>query len=125
MRQETKNKDVKTLEEYVEEIAKSSGNRVNAIRKVFQDVASGKAILVDPNTPRDFVEYILRTDYSLWLWTIYTIVILTLVSIATTSLIPITAYIRYVLGSITVLFLPGYVTIEALYPEEKELSNLE
>ncbi|MEM1645553.1 MAG: DUF1616 domain-containing protein, partial [Ignisphaera sp.] len=34
-------------------------------------------------------------------------------------------YIRYVIGSLTVLFLPGYVTVEALYPKEDELTSLE
>ncbi|MEM4617514.1 MAG: DUF1616 domain-containing protein, partial [Ignisphaera sp.] len=32
---------------------------------------------------------------------------------------------RYILGSISVLFLPGYVLIEALYPKEQDLSSLE
>ncbi|MEM0366280.1 MAG: DUF1616 domain-containing protein, partial [Acidilobaceae archaeon] len=34
-------------------------------------------------------------------------------------------YIRYVLGTIYTLFLPGYATIEALYPREEDLKPLE
>jgi len=33
--------------------------------------------------------------------------------------------LRYVLGSILVLFVVGYSTVEALYPEERSLTSLE
>ncbi|MCS7099409.1 MAG: DUF1616 domain-containing protein, partial [Sulfolobales archaeon] len=33
--------------------------------------------------------------------------------------------VRYVLGSILVLFAVGYATVEVLYPGERSLSNLE
>jgi len=34
-------------------------------------------------------------------------------------------YLRYILGSVFVLFLPGYMLIEALYPKPKDLETLE
>jgi len=33
--------------------------------------------------------------------------------------------LRYFLGTLYVLYLPGYVLVEALYPEERELKPLE
>jgi len=34
-------------------------------------------------------------------------------------------YLRYIFGSIAVLFLPGYSLIEALYPKKEDLDSLE
>jgi len=50
---------------------------------------------------------------------------LTLFTIFFSDIIHPLIYFRYILGSVTVLFLPGYVTIETLYPREKDLSPLE
>jgi hypothetical protein len=68
--------------------------------------------------------YIFSTNAN-WYWTIIA------VAAATTALVftvpenayPI-VYARYLLGSIFVLFLPGYTLIKALFPE-KELDNIE
>ena len=50
---------------------------------------------------------------------------LTLFTVFFSNTIYLLKYLRYVLGSIAVLFLPGYVTIEVLYPREEDLSSLE
>jgi len=50
---------------------------------------------------------------------------LTLIAVLFSNTLHPLKYLRYVFGSITVLFLPGYATVEALYPREEELSSLE
>ncbi|HIP56639.1 MAG TPA: DUF1616 domain-containing protein [Ignisphaera aggregans] len=115
-----------TLEEYVERVAKRyRGDRYRALQEVYSRWLRGELKLVDPNPPRDYVHYLSRLDYSLWFWTVMFLVSLTLTSIAFSYAIPVLRYLRYVLGSIFVLYLPGATLIEALYPREEDLSPLE
>ena len=97
----------------------------NALRIAYNEYTSGKLILKDPNPPRSFINYVLRLDYSLWFWTILSLILITVASIYLTPVLPYLKYLRYLVGTLYVLFIPGYVLIEALYPEEKSLSPLE
>ncbi len=115
---------VETLEELVLRY-KRKRSRLEAIKRAYDEWVEGKIKLVDPSPPRDYVEYLARLEYSLWLWLSLTLVALTLLSIYLTDIIPSIIYLRYVLGSVFVLFLPGMSLIEALYPVESELSPLE
>ena len=111
------------LEQYVERARRRGG--FSELKKLYNDIVSGKIRLRDPNPPKDFVEYLTRLDYSLWLWTTISLLTLTLFTVFFSNTIYLLKYLRYVLGSIVVLFLPGYVTIEVLYPREEDLSSLE
>jgi len=111
------------LEHYVKMAKKKGG--FNELKKLYNDIKSGKIKIKDPNPPRDFIEYLVRLEYSLWAWTTIAILVLTLFTIFFSDIIHPLIYFRYILGSVTVLFLPGYVTIETLYPREKDLSPLE
>jgi len=114
-----------TLEELIKERTKGKGKELEAIKEVFKEVNEGKIRLIDPEPPNDYVSYLRRTEYSAWLWTTVTILALTALSILTSSASEAILYLRYVLGAITVLYLPGYATIELLYPKGKDLSPLE
>ncbi len=111
----------KTLEEYV----RSAGLSYKNLRRIYEEIVSGRLKLVDPNPPKVFAEYLVRADYSAWFWTIVTLTLLSVVSVYASDLIPQLLYLRYVVGSVLVLFIVGYVTIELLYPEEKSLTDLE
>ncbi len=111
-----------SLKEYV---ASCGGASYKVLYSIYREVVEGRVKLVDPSPPRSFYEYLVRLDYSLWFWVVVVLVFLTLLSIALTNVLEGIIYLRYVLGSIYVLFLPGYVTIEALYPLKRELSPLE
>ncbi|MCX8205514.1 MAG: DUF1616 domain-containing protein [Candidatus Nezhaarchaeota archaeon] len=111
----------RTLEEYV----KSRGGGFRALSAVHRDIQEGRLKIVDPNPPKTYVEYLARLDYSLWLWTLIAIVALTAASVYLSNLVRFVLYVRYVLGSILVLFAVGYATVEVLYPSERSLSNLE
>jgi len=58
---------------------------------------------------------------SLWLWAVVGAVAASLVLVSVTS--GVALYLRYVFGSVLVLFLPGYALIEALFPKH-ELDGL-
>lgn len=111
------------LEQYVK-VAKKKGG-YSELKKLYNDIKSGKIKIRDPSPPRDYLEYMMRPEYSLWAWTTISVLALTLFTIFFSDIIHPLIYFRYILGSITVLFLPGYVTIEALYPRERDLSPLE
>lgn len=68
----------------------------------------------------------LKTSAALWFWTT---IALTLATVATVFTIPETAYplvyIRYVLGIIFVLWLPGYAFIKVLFPEQLPIKTSE
>lgn len=115
----------KSLDEYIENFCKDKCKKYIIIRNIYNDVISGKITLIDPTPPKDFIEYLSRADYSLWLWVSISIVALVFISIVLSSISLYIMYIRYIVGSILVLFLPGYVTIEALYPKKEDLSPIE
>lgn len=75
-------------------------------------------------SPRLFKSYILSRE-SNWYWTIITLSLVTTALVFTVpeNAYPIT-YVRYVFGSIFILFLPGYSLIKALFPN-KEFDNIE
>jgi hypothetical protein len=119
-----KDLDTYTLEKIVRE--KMSGRDLyKAIREVYEDTRKGSIELVDPAPPSNFIKYLLRIDYSLWLWCVYAILALTIITIYIGNIYSITSPLRYVLGSIFTLYIPGYVLVEALYPYEKDLKPLE
>ena len=68
--------------------------------------------------------YIFSTKAN-WYWTIITLALATTASVFTIpeNVYPI-VYARYLLGSIFILFLPGYSLIKALFPT-RELDNIE
>ena len=75
-------------------------------------------------TPEKLTNY-LRSNQAYWYWIT---IILTLTTALLVFTIPENAfplvYARYILGSIFVLWLPGYTLIKALFPE-KELDSIE
>ena len=116
--------EVETLEEYVKSRAITSGFH-NAVKEAYEMHEEGKISLVDPRPPDGILAFLLRPDYSLWSYSVAALVALTMASVIFSDSITIFKYLRYVTGSLYVLFLPGYLLIEALYPEERSLSPLE
>lgn len=110
-----------TLEDYV----KSLGHDYRVLKRVYDEISEGKIKIVDPNPPKVFVEYLLRLDYSFWFWATTFLIGVLALSVYLTDVIPQIIYLRYVTGSMVVLFLVGYVTVELLYPEEGSLSDME
>ncbi len=105
-----------SLEEYVRRLGEGG------VLKAYRMYASGELVIKDPSPPRDFLEYVLRPDYSLWFWAS---VMTGLLAVATVFLLPWAIPLRLVLGAIIMFFLPGYVTVELFFPRENSLNDLE
>ncbi|MEM4488143.1 MAG: DUF1616 domain-containing protein [Desulfurococcaceae archaeon] len=114
-----------TLEEYVNGQLKRKGNKYAALQEAWKGAQEGKLKLEDPNPPLTLISYAFRLDYTLWFWTAAILSTLTLVLIYLADYLPLLTPARYVLGTIYVLFIPGYSLVEALYPRKEDLTPLE
>lgn len=114
----------KTLGELVEEEVKGGKGRSRALVELYREWVEGELSLRDPSPPTSFQEFLLRPDYSTWYWLTIAMVVAVLLLVFYVEKGPLIVA-RYVLGSLAVLFLPGFVTVEALYPGEDELEPLE
>lgn len=78
-----------------------------------------------PPATKSLTEYLRLWERNLWLYVVLVISFATvLVIYVLPSEFPFVA-IRWVLGSVFVLFIPGYVTVEALFPRGRELDSIE
>ncbi|RLG40826.1 MAG: hypothetical protein DRN78_05035 [Thermoproteota archaeon] len=77
---------------------------------------------MDGRALKGFSSYILSWE-SLWYWILLGYIVLTSLTVVLISEPPL-LYLRYVLGTAFVLYIPGAVLIEALYPSS-ELEPLE
>jgi uncharacterized membrane protein len=101
------------------------GYEVHEVAKALYRLSRrGLLRLVDPSPPKRFSDYLL-SRYNLGFAIASLLVALCLASVYLSGLAPALAALRIVLGSIFVLFLPGYSLVEALYPKEEDLSSLE
>jgi len=125
--------------ESVEQLAKLAKERLSlkdeeALRHILQLIDQGKIKLKEPlkPTPQSLVTYILSSKaYWFWATTILAIVTATVVFIVPEDAYPI-VYLKYVLVSVFILWLPGYTFIKALFPTKvpiptssTELDNIE
>jgi len=112
-----------TLEEYLRAQVKRGYSFTKALEEVYREIRGGSLELVDLKPPRSFPQYLLKAGYSLWLYVVSCVVLSTVAVVLAGSdtLTPL----RWFLGTVFVLFLPGYVTVEVLYPEERALTPLE
>jgi len=75
-----------------------------------------------------YLEYLKVSSENAWF---YLVVFVALATIYTIYILPLyilpypTVIFRWILGSIFVLFLPGYVTVQALFSGRRELDNIE
>ncbi|MEM2197009.1 MAG: DUF1616 domain-containing protein [Sulfolobales archaeon] len=114
-----------TLEEYVIKKLEGRTSKYAVLREVWVSAREEKLKLVDPDPPITLVSYVFRLDYTLWFWTSVILVVLSLCLVYVTEYLPLLNPARYVLGTIYILFLPGYSLVEALYPREGDLTPLE
>jgi uncharacterized membrane protein len=96
------------------------------IEQIIQLQNQGKISLKDlPAQAQQKLSTLLKTKEAYWYWMTLVLIMTTTISVFTISenAYPI-AYIRYALGAIFVLYLPGYSLIKALFPT-KEIDNIE
>ena len=96
------------------------------VKVVKEMAADGSLILQEPvheiESPWD---YLLTPSLSVWLWVTLGITILAVTAVLLTPDIFPVVVIRWLLGSILVLFLPGYALLQLLFPKPSEMDSLE
>lgn len=109
--------------ESVEQLVKLAKERLSlkdeeALKHILQLVDQGKIKLKETFKPtsQSLVTYMLSSEaYWFWATTILAIVTATIVFTVPEDAYPV-VYIRYILGSIFILWSPGYTLIKALFP---------
>ena len=96
------------------------------LRAVLKLQEHGK-LQITPRTPQTLTaSAYLKTSAALWFWTTIALTLATLTAVFT---IPENAYplvyVRYVLGIIFVLWLPGYTFMKALFPKQLPIKTSE
>ena len=94
-----------------------------AAKTVYALWKKGLLNLSEPNPPKNLLKYALSLR-SLWFWILSATVLVTVFAVFLVKTAPL-IYFRYVLGSLYVLYLPGSMLIEALYPRGEDLEPLE
>ncbi len=114
-----------TVEELVGEAVRKLGlKRHEAARAIYKLREAEMIEIIDPSPPRSFLSF-LFSSRSTWFWLLIALTVLTDLSIYVFPQHPPIQYVRYVLGSLFVLYLPGASLIELLYPGKRDLSQLE
>ena len=114
-----------TLREVVEEVAERLHIGKHEAAKYIHDLwKRGELEIEDPNPPKTFPRYVFSI-YGAWFWTILILITLMATAIYLLPQNPPYIYLRYVLGSLFILYLPGHTLIETLYPKEEDLEPLE
>jgi len=119
----------KTPSPYVEALVKEEAESLGVARHVvarhlYQLWRDGELKLVNPQPPSSLAQYA-GSVYSLWFWALTLFMVLIGSAIYLLPQIPPYVYFRYVVGSLFVLYLPGFALIEALYPNREDLEPLE
>ncbi len=116
--------DNPTLPELVDNLVKDKGlNLKDASQAVYTLWKNGGLDLSEPNPPSSFFSFAANLE-SMWFWLLTATVAFTMLLVfgVQSSLL---LYARYVMGGLFVLFLPGAMLINALYPKAGELDGLE
>jgi hypothetical protein len=114
--------------------ALSSKSKQEILDRIMQLQQEEKIRLKQPQTPTpEKLTSYLRSNHARWYWVTMVLTIATAVVVFTVpeDIFPL-VYLRYVLGTIFILWLPGYAFIKALFPKQlplrtndKELDTIE
>jgi hypothetical protein len=111
------------LQDLVEKLRGEGLNFGDATRTVYSLWKQDALYLLEPSLPSTLLKYALSLQ-SLWFWAI-TALVASMIPVVFYVADPAFLYLRYVLGSFFVLYLPGSMLIEALYPKRQDLESLE
>ena len=122
-----KKRSPETVEKLIEITGQELGTpREIALKHVIELENQGRLRLFSPpeSIPKELNAY-LFSAHAAWFWIIISLSISTTISVFTISETAVPyVYIRYILGSIFVLLLPGYSLIKTLFPT-REIDNIE
>ena len=113
------------VSDLVMRVSESEGVRFEKVARSLHSLWEGGRIrLSNTSPPRGVVGY-LFSHYSVWFWLACAALISSLASIYLFPAWAPFSYIRIALGFISALYLPGAALVEALYPKEEDLEELE
>jgi hypothetical protein len=99
-----------SVSELVDSLVKEKGFKVkDATRAVYSEWKRGRLDLSETNPPPTVVSYLFNME-SFWFWGVTSLVAVTILVVFTVDASWL-LYIRYVLGGVFVLFLPGFTLI--------------
>ena len=113
-----------TISELVDNLVKQKGFKVkDATKAVYVEYKKGNLDLTQSNPPSNVASYFANLENA-WFWAVTAMVAITILVVFTVTSSSL-LYLRYVLGGVFVLFLPGFLLLLALYPRSGELDSLE
>jgi hypothetical protein len=113
-----------TVSELVEALVKQNGlKEKEATKAVYVEYKKGTLNLAGANPPSSLASYFVDLENA-WFWGITALVAVTALVVFTVTTSDL-LYVRYVLGGVFVLFLPGYLLISALYSRAEDMDTLE
>jgi hypothetical protein len=113
-----------TVGELVDALVKQKGiKEKEATRAVYVEYKKGNLNLSDSHPPSNLVSYFFNLENS-WFWGITALVAVTVLVVFTVNASAL-LYVRYVLGGVFVLFIPGFLLISVLYAKSDEMDTLE
>lgn len=113
-----------TVGELVDALVKQKGiKEKEATRAVYVEYKKGNLNLSDSHPPSNLVSYFFNLENS-WFWGITALVAVTVLVVFTVNASAL-LYVRYVLGGVFVLFIPGFLLISVLYARSDEMDTLE
>lgn len=111
------------LQDLVEKLEDEGLSFENGTKTVYTLWKQDRLDLLEPSFPSNLSRYVLSLQ-GLWFWVI-TALVASMLPTLLYVVVPPFLYIRYALGSLFVLYLPGSMLIEALYPKSQDLEGLE
>jgi hypothetical protein len=113
-----------TLVQLIDKLVKDKGMKPkDATRTVYVLWKQGTLDIAEPNPPTTLARYVLCLE-SAWFWALTALVAITLVTVFGVQTSPL-LYVRYALGGLFILLMPGATLLAALYPRGGEIDNLE
>jgi hypothetical protein len=113
-----------TISELVDQLVKQKGLKPkDATKAVYIEYKKGNLDLSQATPPSNIASYFVNLENA-WFWAITAMVAITILVVFTVTSSNL-LYLRYVLGGVFVLFLPGFLLLLALYPRSGELDTLE
>ncbi len=113
-----------SFNELVNRLEENGYDQVEASRILYYGDKYEVIRLIDGDPPRGLIDYI-TSLYAMWAWSVLVFLLATTTSVYVLPQVEPWIYFRYILGAVYVLYLPGAVFIEALYPKREELEDLE
>jgi hypothetical protein len=113
-----------TVSELIDNLVTNKGLKFrDATKAVYVEWKKGTLDLSEAKPSSSLASYIFNLE-NMWFWGTTALVALTLLVVFTVDS-TLLLYVRYVLGGIFILFLPGFMLISVLYPRGNEIDELE